>query len=800
MVKSLRDSKILRSPAWFTKWNQERKKKEERERAREPTWLRFLTFAMTFGSIMVGLTYLPLFPLPLPLIIALLVAFITYVNPMYGMPIGSALIGVGLIYNVSALNFIASLGAPMVRAIVIFVFLFLFIILPLRFHRYKAAIAINVGIFMAILSFFSDAYYLAIPFILISAVFLQKNSILTLLYYVFLTVPLEILQYSRYIAQATRPDWWVAAGASPPIYIPLTDVFQNLQETMIQFRLYDSSKVINTIAGQVTSSPPLNNTINQALSQYLDSLPGIALFLAMVIGVTFGIVFLADTIFPSKQATNAKKFLLVLKATFAAAVFFFFLSALQEPLAFRAEIDSSKMIIGILATALLTMPVLLVNLTPKQRATLEMIREKAKELMVKLRGFEGLLDEVKNTIPLEVSSIEGKTLITKDKLDNILSRTTAEHFDPSDVDKISNELDKGITTDINNLMSELDLSLRRYQIYNNGEYSTWIGKFRDMGLEAEVTVEIDSQKEQPPEMRVNSIKAVLDGGHSFVTESIPVVERIYNIIRSLYDPNLPKESPTVTFVNQKLNKETPPWIALEALFKSLINWRKQYHAEISKSVENLQNSLTSIARLSNQSERLLPIFGDNLSKIMAFAEDAASVKISIAEKTLNVMDITVIQDAFQSSLSIAKNVLSILYEELNSTEKSIESLLPTRDYLWEKNISLKERMASAMEIINDPSTHGLKKVMDNLPKALSYIDECVETIAIYQHRKELLLNYPIAEIAIKDLLEQKSSISVQDLPFEHKCTGEYLRLFYNQRFREFAFDQSNVLLMRREQT
>jgi hypothetical protein len=795
-VKSLRDSKIFRSPEWFSKWKQ----KEARERAREPTALRILTFAMTFGSIMAGLSYLPLFPQPLPLLIALMVAFVTFINPMYGMPIGSALIGLGLIYSLSALNFIVSLGAPVVRVIAIFVFLFLFTVLPILFHRYKAAIAINLGIFAAVFSFFGEAYYLAVPLILISAVFLKKSSILTGFYYISLTVPLEIVQYSKYIAQATRPDWWVVAGSSPPVYVPLAEVLRYLQETMLQFRLYDSSKVIYTITGQVTSNPPVNSTINSALSQYLDSLPGIALFLAVVVGVAFGIVFLADMLFPDKKAIKTQKFLLILKATFAAAVFFFFLGALQDPLAFRAEIDGSKIIIGVLATAMLSMPIFLVDLTPKQKATLEMIREKAKELMAKLQGFEALLDKVKSSIPLEVSSIEGKMLITKDKLDNILRKTASKFFDPSDIDDTFNELNRGITTDINNLISDLDLSLRRYQIYNNGEYSTWIGKFKDIGLETELTVRIDSQREQTPEMRVDSIKEVLDGGHSFVTESLPTVERIYGIIRSLYDPTLPEESPTVTFMRQKLEKETPPWIALEALFKSLINWRKQYHAEISTSVENLQNSLTSIARLTNQSERLLPIFGDNLSKIIAYAEDAASIKISIAEKSLNVMDITVIQDALQSSLSIAKNVLTILYEELNSTEKSIESLLPTKDYLWEKNVSLKERMTSAMEIINDPSTHGLKKVMDNLPKALSYIDECVETIAIYKHRKELLLNYPIAEIAIKDLLEQKSSISAQDLPFEHKCTGEYLRLFYNQRFREFAFDQSNMLLIRREQT
>jgi hypothetical protein len=690
------------------------------------------------------------------------------------------------------------LGAPIVRAVVIFVFLFLFIVLPFRFHRHKAAIAIDIGIIAAVLFFFSETYYLAVPLIFMSVVFFQKNSILTVLYYVFITAPLEIMQYSRYIAQATRPDWWVAAGSSPPIYAPLTEIFKNLQESMNQFRLYDTSKVIYTITGQVTSNPPLDNTVSQALSQYQDSLPGIALFLVIVIGVIFAILFLANTLLPDKQATKAKKLLLILTATFATAVFFIFLGALQSPLAFRAEIDGSKMIIGTLATTILTMPILLFDLTPKQKATLEMIREKAKELMTKLQGFEELLNKVKSSIPVEVSSIEGKMLITKDKLNYILSKTTAKFFDPSDLDKIFNELDKDISTDINNLISDLDLLLRKYQIYANGEYSTWIGKFKDIELEVKVTAKTDFQKEQPLELRVDSIKEVLDGGRSFATEVIPVVEQTYNIIRALYDPNLPKESQTLVFVKQKLDEETAPWIAIDALFTSLNNWKKQYRAEISKSVKNLQNSLTYIANLSNKSEKLLLALGDDFSKLMDQAKNAEDIRISIEKKTLTIMNVTVIKDALQSSLSIAKDVLSILYEELSSKEEAIVSLLPTKGYLWEKNITLRERMASAMKIIFNPATHGLKQVMANLPKAVSYIDECVETIAIYNNRKELLLNYPIAEMIIEDFLSQNNKVSIQDLPFETKCAGEYLKLFYSEKFREFAFDDSNKLLMRRE--
>jgi hypothetical protein len=87
--------------------------------------------------------------------------------------------------------------------------------------------------------------------------------------------------------------------------------------------------------------------------------------------------------------------------------------------------------------------------------------------------------------------------------------------------------------------------------------------------------------------------------------------------------------------------------------------------------------------------------------------------------------------------------------------------------------------------------------VENLPKALSYIDECVGTIAKYNEKKELLLNYPVAEIAIEDLFRKKKHISAKDLPFEPEYAEEYLKLFYSQRYREFSFDEANMLLMRK---
>ena len=143
-------------------------------------------------------------------------------------------------------------------------------------------------------------------------------------------------------------------------------------------------------------------------------------------------------------------------------------------------------------------------------------------------------------------------------------------------------------------------------------------------------------------------------------------------------------------------------------------------------------------------------------------------------------------------------MLSILYEKLKNTEKAIELLSPSEDFLWEKNDALIKRMDVAMQLTSESSNVTLGEVLENLPKFLSYVDECVETISVYRDMEELLLNYPVAEVAVENLFSEKTSVSAKDLPFEPKYAEEYLKLFYSQKFREFSLDRANMLLTKKK--
>ena len=782
---------------WYQGQKQKRKEKKAAEPTAKSTTFRLLTFAITLASMMLALSLLPLFPQPLPTILSFLVAFVTFKKPIFGMPVGGLLVGLGLIFNLSRLNFVSMLGAPDVRGFVVFAFLFLFVGLPIIFRSHKAAIAINLGIIAAVLLFFNQTFYLSIPLILCSFVFFKKTSILTAIYYVLISVPLEMMQYLEHIIQIDRVDWWVEPGSSPPIFVPLSNVLKGLEESMLQFRLYDTSKVIYTINDQLSMPPPvMDHYLSEVLSHYLDSLPGIALFLVIVVVLLVAFGFFMRMFFTRSGITNMERLYPTITATVGAAFFFIFVGALSNPLAFEAQVTGGQMAIGIFATVLLTLPALMIDYTPKRSATIDMVRQKAEGLMEKLGVFEEIVNKSRDSIFADVSSVETRMLIIRDKLSDIISKTSANFYLPSEVDEIFKKLES-MEVEIDQLSSELDVVLTEYHIFVNCEYSKWRGKFKEIGLEPQTSISLDFKRGLPLNERIDHIRTVLDGAALFASEVVQIAERVYSITRSLYDSALPVENQSIVFAKQKLNEVGPSWICMHAMFSSLNNWRKHYSEKISESTEYLHQSLNYLSQLNVKDSQVSIALGRNFPVVIAHIERAKDIQISVEQKAPNAINVIFIRAALDSILEIAKGVLSIISEELKNKQEAIDLMLPVENYFWEQNVALTKRMAMAMEIILNSENYRLNEVLENLPNSLSCINECVETIVSYDERKELLLNYPVAEIIIEDVLRRKERVSPQDLPFALKYAEEMLKLFYSQSFQTYSFDKANNLLARK---
>jgi len=765
--------------------------------------LAILTFIMVFISMALALSLIPLFPQPLPIIISLLIAFAALKNPGYGLCLGSFLIGFSLIYHLSQINFIALIGEPLWRIFTILTSILLFLSLPLSINRYEDAIAIAVGIIAATFLFFAEIYFLAIPIILIfSALYKKARLSLTLSYYVLISMPLQIMQYAKYVFKPELKMY-------PPLYAPLTEIFQDMRFSMEQVTFSEILKVLESIARQITlKTDPSIETMRAAIYAYRDSLPGIILFMVIVSGLISAVAL--TTLFASRllkgiesTKTYAKYieiFLPAIISTASTVLFFILVGSLQEKLAFSAEITTSKIAISALTSILIATPASLVDYKLKMNIETERrlghLVKKAEELLRRLQSFEQTLAKVKSDVPLSVSALEGKIFMIKDEINDILNKAKSRLYDLSELEDKFTKLDGDISNNINNLTRELEVLLEEYHMNASFEYATWVAKFKDLGLEIKTTVEATFQKNLSLNERINIIKKVLNGGRNVANQVLNTFEQIYNIIRSLYDPSLPEESPTVAFLKQRLDEPIAPWIVLETLFNSIINLEKQYGEKVVQSMRYLKDFLNYIADLSVQSERLRLIFGSVFPEIMNYAKRASDIKKDFERRALNVINIIVMRDMLQSSLSIAR-ILKILYEEMKHKEEMIESLLPTKDYEWEKNVTLAERVRSIIEVISDPSKYGLDEIMENLHKSTSYINECIETMAAYNDKYELLLNYPVAELAIEDLFKQKRHVYARDLPFESRYAEEYIKLYFKKRYNELFFDEANMMLAQR---
>jgi len=638
--------------------------------------------------------------------------------------------------------------------------------------------------------------------ILASAVYFKKYVSLTVIYFVLLSVPLQIMQYYTYVVKPiVRADWWLEPGSAPPLLVPLTSIGKDLTASMSQFRLYDMSNVLNAIAGQTTWTPDWQGrTISAAVTQYRDSIPGIVMFAVIVVGLALTLMFFTRFIVKEGLIGSGDKFFQVFTATLAAAVFFILISSLQVPLAFTADVSPITMVLGIFATLLLTLPVMFMNTAPKQSTSFSELKGKAEELKEKLGVFQAQIDNVKANIPVIVSVPEGKALVIKDSLDEMLKLIELRQLDQSDLDKKFAELNQ-LNKDKEAAEAELAKILSEYHIYSICQFSDWVGKFEAQDIEIKTPLNGTYQKEMPIEERILAIKQVLDSGRALSREVIAVVDPIYSIIRPLYDPSLPEKCRSVEFANDKLQKIEAPWIAVEALYNSLNNWKRQYSSEIQASMRYLKNSLDPIAKLSLQSETLPAVFGDDTFKVLGYAQKAESMKaaagLRAAKETADMLDVVALKDDIQGFISMSSDILSILYVGIVNNEAAIDRLLPTKDYLWEKNTNLRERLGKATDALaNSPNTQ-INQILENLPKYLSYVNESVETLAVYSERKEFLLNYPLAEAAIQEQLKTKEKLQPQDLPFQPKFAAEYLRLYYSTRYETYAFNKDTQVLTKR---
>ncbi|MCJ7714034.1 hypothetical protein MUO66_06215, partial [Candidatus Bathyarchaeota archaeon] len=430
---------------------------------------------------------------------------------------------------------------------------------------------------------------------------------------------------------------------------------------------------------------------------------------------------------------------------------------------------------------------------PKELATVDMIEKKCKTLMDKLLSFDEDLTTAKIAIPISFSSLETRSMFSRDKLEDINGKNSRSLLVPSEIGDVLKELNK-IEQTIDNLDPELDDLLSEYQIFANCELSKWKGQFENIGIKINNNTITQFERGITLEKRLESITAIIESSRTIAKEIIEVTTQIYSGICSLFDPNLPINSQSILFASRQLKEKIVPWNVFETLYVSLINMKKNYVQQISSSIENLEHSLKTLNDFNKKNEKLSKALGDDYPELIGLTQKVEDTSINIDKNNFSIIDIITIKNVFDSCVDITKKIFSLLFENLMMKEKTVESLMPPEGYLWGKNLEIKEKMASAIKMFKRTTKYKSSKVLEKLPFFLSLAEDGMETIINYNEKEELLLNYPVAEIVVEEQLKKNKQVTAKDLPFDPKYSLEYLKLFHSKRYHESSFDETNNVL------
>jgi hypothetical protein len=88
---------------------------------------------------------------------------------------------------------------------------------------------------------------------------------------------------------------------------------------------------------------------------------------------------------------------------------------------------------------------------------------------------------------------------------------------------------------------------------------------------------------------------------------------------------------------------------------------------------------------------------------------------TLEKEEINILDVVAFKDDIQAFLGMANDVLLMLYNQLIGEETDIDGLVPTKDYLWEKNQNSGRTPPKSHTRLSNPKDYKINQIMEKLP-------------------------------------------------------------------------------------
>jgi hypothetical protein len=544
----------------------------------------------------------------------------------------------------------------------------------------------------------------------------------------------------------------------------------------------------------------------EAVDQLVNSIPGI-LFYLVIMGGFISIIALLnlrmpdpvqETVIPGKYVDILVYALPIFAAGLTNFIFFVSIDRLQIPLAFHATVNQSILLNSTAFTILFSAPVsfskYLLDMREVKDVRSDAVEVECDNQLAKLKRYIGLINRMHSPVPDNFIELKTRMLIAQDEV-NEIKQSLINVGDLKEVDESLRRVYNGLKDETDTFEMQLDIALREYYVKTKFQYLEAAGEIIELGLDVDAPVQLWEDLEVSLEMKLEYIEGIVGAGRDLVENLIDTSDKIYEIISSLFEPTLPKDSATLMISREKLD-EDEPWVIIDAILVSLKNWEKQYSADIVDATKPILDSVETIIQLSKRQGNLTNLLGERFGEIQKLAESVEQKAISPTEENLKVLKVIIIRDTILNTVAVVGHIIGILYFHIVDLEFTINLLLPRKDYEWNKNLTLTERMNQSLDVINNYEKYGIDEIITHLYRVLSYIDEAVDTIEYYNERKEMLLNYPVFKTKIARILDEKGEVKLSELGVTERYGREYLKMYHRTTVSPLLLEETSDSLRR----
>jgi len=406
----------------------------------------------------------------------------------------------------------------------------------------------------------------------------------------------------------------------------------------------------------------------------------------------------------------------------------------------------------------------------------------------KLERLINLVNRMRSPVPDNFIDLKTRMLIALDEVKEIKSSTESSK-ELKEIDENIRRIYNGLKENVESFETQLDVALRDYYIKTKFEYLEAAGEIIDLGLGVDAPLLPDLDYDAPLEEKLDHIDGVIEAGRVLVEALIDTSDKIYEIISSLFEPSLPKDSATLTISREKL-EEDEPWVIIDAILISLKNWEKQYSADIVNATRPINDSVETVIQLSRRRSSLSSLLGEKYEEIRKLSERVEARNFNADDENLRVLKVILIRDTILNTVDVVGKIIGILYYHIKDLEFNINLLLPREDFEWNRNLTLTERMSQSLDVINNYEQYRIDELISHLYRVLSYIDEAVDTIEYYNERKEMLLNYPVFEKKITRILDEKDEVKLDELGVSEKYGREYLKMYIRTTYSPLRLEET----------